>query len=580
MKSHNLLPILLFILVPFILLFPSAANGQQPIEKPFPTQKQDKKKEELNKEPRLPGSWAGWIYLQGSENLPFRIHFTTVGESIRSVMDFPSFSRYGLPVHSLSVSGDKIKIRGNGPLGNLLLIHGRYLGDLITGRFLVRGKAHGQFHLHRSPLPIAGTEPSSYAHLAGSYRLPDQRILVISPNAWGELTVLDSAGGRFAVLFASRENHFFIGSAMYVPGPLVSQVRFNVVDEAKNTSKNSNKKGPPQKSAISLVWHEEGKEPLTGMRIPLTEEKLSVSCSGAKLSGTLVKPAGDGPFPAVVVIGRQPYHPRRLYRYDAHMYAASGVAAFIYDQRGYGDSSGRKSVPLSRSAEDVNQILRTLSARPDIRSDRVGLSALGRGGWIAPLAVSKSQDAAFLVLSVAPAMSPYRLKTSLALAKLGDINTRERHGRRRSEADMAGYLAEMIKQRLPAGAVFDKTNPLAGLWPPNSSRHTKEDPKEREKWEKLNLHYDPLPALKRVTIPVMALFAQHDAVVVPDQNLPVMKAAFKKAKNRDYTLKLIPGVDHDLRPLSEKGKEHVHLQVGFAPLHWSIVLSWLQAHVK
>src|SRR5690606_34630335 len=65
-------------------------------------------------------------------------------------------------------------------------------------------------------------------------------------------------------------------------------------------------------------------------------------------------------------------------------------------------------------------------------------------------------------------------------------------------------------------------------------------------WMRHFLAYDPIPALKRVKVPVLILFGDKDLQVDPEQNLAPMKAAL--AKNRRVDVVRFPGVNHLFQP--------------------------------
>src|SRR5262249_20284181 len=65
----------------------------------------------------------------------------------------------------------------------------------------------------------------------------------------------------------------------------------------------------------------------------------------------------------------------------------------------------------------------------------------------------------------------------------------------------------------------------------------------RSAWLRAFLVLDPVPYLEKVRVPVLALSGERD-LQVPKDNLPILERAFQRGKNRDATVKLIPGVNH------------------------------------
>lgn len=112
---------------------------------------------------------------------------------------------------------------------------------------------------------------------------------------------------------------------------------------------------------------------------------------GAKLAGTLSLPSGEGPHPALVWVHGSGPDTR-----DATAPFFTGLlerrfAVFAYDKRGAGESEG-VCCPLDFDllADDVLAAVDALRSRDEIDDDQIGLLALSQGGWIAPLAATKS----------------------------------------------------------------------------------------------------------------------------------------------------------------------------------------------
>jgi dienelactone hydrolase len=177
----------------------------------------------------------------------------------------------------------------------------------------------------------------------------------------------------------------------------------------------------------------------TGERIAFVEEEVSFPAGdGLELAGTLIRPArpegpeGDAPLPAVVLLGGSSWRERGSVRPDAMTFASFGLAVLIYDQRGFGESGGEAgsgdavdpTVPFARTADDALAAVAALRERDDVIASQVGLAGRSRGGWLAPLAASRvtpgRDDVAFLVLFVAPAVSPADQETTRRLNALRD----------------------------------------------------------------------------------------------------------------------------------------------------------------
>ena len=93
---------------------------------------------------------------------------------------------------------------------------------------------------------------------------------------------------------------------------------------------------------------------------------------------------------------------------------------------------------------------------------------------------------------------------------------------------------------------------------------------------RLNMQYDPVPTLERVSQPVLALFGELDSNVTPQENLGPMKEALQRGGNRNVTLKVIPGADHGLNPFDPANpRVPLHRRKGSVPQVWETVRQWL-----
>ena len=58
------------------------------------------------------------------------------------------------------------------------------------------------------------------------------------------------------------------------------------------------------------------------------------------------------------------------------------------------------------------------------------------------------------------------------------------------------------------------------------------------------IRYDPAPALKKVTCPVLALNGERDLQVDADQNINAIRSALEEGGNRKVTTKVFPRLNH------------------------------------
>ncbi|MBU4253857.1 MAG: alpha/beta hydrolase, partial [Acidobacteria bacterium] len=100
-------------------------------------------------------------------------------------------------------------------------------------------------------------------------------------------------------------------------------------------------------------------------------------------------------------------------------------------------------------------------------------------------------------------------------------------------------------------------------------------------WFRFFLTYDPLPALRKVTCPVLAINGEKDLQVPPKENLAAIEGALKEAGNTDYTLKELPGLNHIFQK-AETGSvsEYIKIEETINPEALKTIGDWILARVK
>jgi uncharacterized protein len=128
----------------------------------------------------------------------------------------------------------------------------------------------------------------------------------------------------------------------------------------------------------------------------------------AVLAGSLTLPA-RAPAPALVAVHGAEAAVRSypLYEHLHSVLPEAGFAAVTFDRRGEGESTGEPSAGrFELLAEDALAVVAHVAALPEIDAERIGLWGISQGGWVAPLAATRSSRVAFLVLVASAGVSP------------------------------------------------------------------------------------------------------------------------------------------------------------------------------
>jgi len=130
---------------------------------------------------------------------------------------------------------------------------------------------------------------------------------------------------------------------------------------------------------------------VAGTKIPLeAQDTTFIGAGGVKLAGRLVMPPGAARAPIVVLVhGSEHYSGRDFYPLQ-RILPAEGVGVFVYDKRGTGHSQGQYTQDFSVLADDAVAALSEAKRLAGSRTGRVGYEGGSQGGWVAPLAASRS----------------------------------------------------------------------------------------------------------------------------------------------------------------------------------------------
>ncbi len=191
--------------------------------------------------------------------------------------------------------------------------------------------------------------------------------------------------------------------------------------------------------------------------------------------------------------------------------ARRGVAVLRLDDRGVGGSTGEFNKATTRDfTDDVRAALAYLRQRPDVDGDRLGMLGHSEGGVVAVMVAAEDPSLKALVLLATPGTNlrsivAYQMRFWLERDPTIPFAARER----------------AVVDQLARWDVVADANPRL-----KSSRM-----------------YDPLPAAKRISTPVLILHGSSDRQV-PPKHAEKLARALREGGNADVTLCLVPQVDH------------------------------------
>jgi dipeptidyl aminopeptidase/acylaminoacyl peptidase len=273
------------------------------------------------------------------------------------------------------------------------------------------------------------------------------------------------------------------------------------------------------------------------------EEPVSFDNGGVRLAGSLILPAGEGPYPAVVFLHGSGGEGRWASRYLSARLARAGYASLIYDKRGVGESTGDwRTVGFEDLAADTRAAVSHLAARSDIDPARIGIHGHSQGGTIAPMIAAGDSLVAFVIAS-APSGVP------MADAEIFSVmNSIEDEGLPPEDAELAGaYVRELVAVAYH-GAARSQLDSLTAAargrsWffePPAPDSHY---------WtfSRRIAAYDPAAAWRRVEVPVLVLFGERDRRVPPAPGVESIVRALLEDGEAHVSVRVFPEADHTFR---------------------------------
>ncbi|MEX0690506.1 MAG: alpha/beta hydrolase [Gemmatimonadales bacterium] len=313
-------------------------------------------------------------------------------------------------------------------------------------------------------------------------------------------------------------------------------------------------------------------------RVPLRFEEVGWTSAGTGLAGTLVLPSGEGPFALVIAQPGSSWQTRfnEHGMFTALTFAAHGIAGLAYDKRGFGASGGEQLVEFRTTAADLAAGVEAMRLRFDLNPDHIGVFGLSQGGWIAPLANTMTDGIRYLVLVGAPGTTPARqeIQRAMQVLRAEEYPAVEVEAIREFQeiAFRYGSTGEGWQEYLAARSRAEGKGWLRRVWSPL------EPGADNWMWGRLNGHYNPLPALLEVRVPVLALWGEFDLNVHPEVNRSIFEVALEAAGNRDHTLVVVREADHELEAATSP--RAALATEPFAPGVWDQMMAWLQQRVR
>jgi len=332
-------------------------------------------------------------------------------------------------------------------------------------------------------------------------------------------------------------------------------------------------------------------EPRPPFDYDIIETSFTNLKAGITLKGTITKPKGMGPFPAVVLVsgsGKQNKNAEifghKPFWVIADYLTRNGIVVLRYDERGAGHSGGVFETATSFDFKnDATVALQHLKKYPFVNQLKSGVIGHSEGGMIAWMMAAEEKGVGFIISLAGPVVpipelmmqqTQDVLKSSGASAELieeqGNINKiiyevfKETDDYRQLKKNLSTAVENYWRDQHETDSVNEVE--LQHLEKAYGQMVTP--------WFYSFLKFDPKPYILQTSIPALAVFGGKDVQV----NGEINYAALEALKKVNIDMKLYPMLNH-LFQKAESGaiSEYANLQETFNEEVMKDLVAWIES---
>ena len=382
----------------------------------------------------------------------------------------------------------------------------------------------------------------------GAYALSDGSRFVIQPSDPGNLRyrMLDGTSGR---LYRRSDGEFESGEGWSVREPVTLRVTF---DDC---------------GAGTLRWQRTGQTELLGRRIALPIQPIQFRSGNATLYGELVMPLARKPRAVVVLQYGSGRESAVVNNYVQYLLPLHDIAVFVFDKSGTGRSGGEFNAHIGMLADDVVSAVKAVRAQADLRGIPVGVMGESQGGWVVPLAATRT-PVDFVVVSYGLAVSMIdedREEVAQSLRANGygaEVLAKGEEIHRAAVRVAISRFGEGVDELEHLKAAW-RDEPWFGDLAGDFTALLSSTPKEKFPEVKamfdypIDIAYDPMPTLAKIDVPMLWIVAGQDTEAPPEttlanlqkvkaQGVPVDIVVFENAEHGMIAVERGPDAMKDL----------------------------------
>ena len=327
---------------------------------------------------------------------------------------------------------------------------------------------------------------------------------------------------------------------------------------------------------------------------PYKEEQISfISTGGVVLAGTFTYPSSGENFPAVVLVAGSGPNNRdedilghKPFLVISDYLTRNGIAVLRFDKRGTNSSTGdyAKATTLD-NADDAMAAIDFLKTKKQINSKKIGIIGHSEGGIVAPICAAKSKDVAFIVMLAGSGVSGDQIL--LLQSELIYRAMKVSEDSIKNDSEKFKKIYDIIKkEKDDKKAAEEIRKVMLDAYPDslkNDIRTSMQISQQIQSlicpWMRFFISFDPQTSLSKTKCPVLALMGEKDLQVPPEQNFKAIENALTKAKNSDYTIKKLPGLNHLFQHCTTGSlNEYADIEETFSPEVLKIISDWILKH--
>jgi len=531
----------------------------------------------------ITGDWQGTLKPAPGAELHLLLHISKANDgSLQGSLDSLDQSAMGIPISSMTFRNGTLTFASDA-------IQGKYEGKMNADGSAVDGT-----WTQSAPMPLAWTRAVKPSDLDGAWEgVLDvgqklRVILHLTTTKDGLAATLDSpdqGAGGIGATAVKRD-----GSSLTVEIANIGAKYQGTIAKDYSSIDGTFSQGGGEfplslKRAAPDTKKEEPKRPQNPVKpYPYRAEDLTYrnASAGIQLAATLTIPAGKGPFPAVVLItgsGQQDRDESLLghkpFLVISDYLTRKGIAVLRSDDRGAGGSGGDFAAATTADfATDVEAAVAYLKTRPEVDPHRIGLAGHSEGGVIAPMVAARNGDIAFIVMLAGSGVPGDQIIVAQVVAGA------EAAGMSHEAAAAAGVqqkrVLDLVEQQKDESVLKEKLR--AELKDVPEAQFGTVFKQLTSSWYRYFLTYDPRPALRKVTCPVLALNGEKDTQVPPKLNLPAIRKALEEGGNRNFEADELPGLNHLFQHAKTGAfSEYAQIEETFAPEALEKIAVWIGA---